>query len=376
MFGCIGVAPWYDPGTYSSYGYVVTPTLAPGADPPTIASLHLANADVLGGYHVGGIVAYGDNYGIVSACSVTGRITATGTNAGGLVGYSRGAIQNCSSDCRVTADRVAGEIAAFSGGPVTFCSATGAVRTVGERNSYAGGLVGESSAAVRFSHFAGDIIGVYTAGGLVALNQNEVLRCSARATVTGTYLLGGLVGYNEYGGTIRESFADGAVTGGNTVGGLVGHSIGAIVNCFAAGQVSGDDRVGGLVGDGYREIRFCYSTCRVSGGTLVGGFMGELQRWDNTAPVSCFWDIDSSATLDGVASAEPDPNGVTGLPTASMQTSGPFLSTGWDFVNETSNGVEDIWQIPEGQGYPRLWWETASDPNRPEIAADMPQQTR
>ena len=33
---------------------------------------------------------------------------------------------------------------------------------------------------------------------------------------------------------------------------------------------------------------------------------------------------------------------------------------GWDFVDETANGTEDIWWIDEGNGYPRLWWE-ASD---------------
>ena len=44
------------------------------------------------------------------------------------------------------------------------------------------------------------------------------------------------------------------------------------------------------------------------------------------------------------------------LPTE-MQTASTFLEAGWDFVNETANGTEDIWWIDEGQDYPRLWWE-------------------
>jgi len=40
-----------------------------------------------------------------------------------------------------------------------------------------------------------------------------------------------------------------------------------------------------------------------------------------------------------------------------MQTAGTFLDAGWDFVDETANGTEDIWWILEGQDYPRLWWE-------------------
>jgi len=37
--------------------------------------------------------------------------------------------------------------------------------------------------------------------------------------------------------------------------------------------------------------------------------------------------------------------------------SATFLDAGWDFVDETENGTDDIWWILEGQDYPRLWWE-------------------
>jgi len=46
-----------------------------------------------------------------------------------------------------------------------------------------------------------------------------------------------------------------------------------------------------------------------------------------------------------------------------MQRAITFLEVGWDFVNETDNGTEDIWCILEGQDYPRLWWEI--DPDEP-----------
>ncbi len=36
---------------------------------------------------------------------------------------------------------------------------------------------------------------------------------------------------------------------------------------------------------------------------------------------------------------------------------GAYLQAGWDFVDETENGTEDIWWIDEGRDYPRLWWE-------------------
>ena len=34
---------------------------------------------------------------------------------------------------------------------------------------------------------------------------------------------------------------------------------------------------------------------------------------------------------------------------------------GWDFIDETDNGTDDIWWInDEGQDYSRLWWELDS----------------
>jgi len=49
--------------------------------------------------------------------------------------------------------------------------------------------------------------------------------------------------------------------------------------------------------------------------------------------------------------------GGTGKTTAEKQMASTFLQAGWDFVDETTNGTEDIWWIDEGNNYPRLWWE-------------------
>jgi hypothetical protein len=49
--------------------------------------------------------------------------------------------------------------------------------------------------------------------------------------------------------------------------------------------------------------------------------------------------------------------GGIGKTTAEIQTAATFLEAGWDFVEETDNGSENIWGIDEGQDYPGLWWE-------------------
>ncbi|MHC4169686.1 MAG: hypothetical protein ACYSWQ_22295 [Planctomycetota bacterium] len=64
---------------------------------------------------------------------------------------------------------------------------------------------------------------------------------------------------------------------------------------------------------------------------------------------SSFWDVETSKLLRSA--------GGIGKTTAEMKVAATFLDAGWDFVDETTNGTEDIWWILEGQDYPRLWWE-------------------
>ena len=85
----------------------------------------------------------------------------------------------------------------------------------------------------------------------------------------------------------------------------------------------------------------------ISGNERVGGLVGENRR--NASITTSFWDIETS----GLASSD----GGTGKTTAEMQTAITFLEAGWDLVDETVNGTDDIWWILEGQDYPRLWWE-------------------
>jgi hypothetical protein len=321
-----------------------------------VLNLDVRDVNVSGDHYVGGLAAY--NGGILSSCTVTGQVAATGKNAGGLAGSNEGTITDCSSTCTLTAKEVVGMIAGYSKGDIASALGSGTIRTTGERDSYAGGLVGENGGTIELSHFTGSILGGYTAGGLVALNEGTISMCSARATVTGSYLLGGLVGYNEYMMSISQSFAEGTVTGGNTVGGLAGYNAGQIRDCFAIGQVEGNERIGGLIGDTHalREIKSCYSACRITGNKLVGGFVGTVS-WGVADITSCFWDVDLAGTLDGMANVTPDPNGVCGLSTLAMRTAAPFLAAGWSLSTKSENRGESIWWILEGESYPRLSWE-------------------
>ncbi|MBP8303430.1 MAG: hypothetical protein KBE04_04810 [Phycisphaerae bacterium] len=223
-------------------------------------------------------------------------------------------------------------------------------------------------------------------GGLAGGNVGTVTRCHSIGMVTGSGSVGALVGYNGLYATVTQCYSIGVVHG-NDCGGLVGVNVGGTVTqCYSTGLVSGDEQVGGLIGinDVYeagtqwslREgfVSYCYSTSIVSGHESVGGLIGD--NWGTVT--QCFWDTETSGTLDGVGQVGPDPNGVIGKTTAEMRRAKTFLDAGWDFMGETANGTEDIWKIVEGVGYPRLSWEKYSggtgEPNDPyqiATAADL-----
>jgi len=172
--------------------------------------------------------------------------------------------------------------------------------------------------------------------------------------------VGGLVGEN-YEGIITTCYITGTITGEYYVGGLVGYNIGSIIASYSTVMVIGEEYVGGLVGwnglslvtppDAPGTILNCYSTGTVSGNILTGGLVGHHDAGDISGS---FWDIQTSGQAES--------SGGTGKTTAEMQTAGTFLEAGWDFMDETENGTEDIWNICEGTNYPRFVWQiTAGD---------------
>jgi hypothetical protein len=141
---------------------------------------------------------------------------------------------------------------------------------------------------------------------------------------------------------------------GHTMGGLVGHNGGEISNCYSSvSLVQNPEKEysdnGGLIGVNEGSVSYCYSTGEVSGANhMSGGLVGD-SYYEKKPTIHSFWDLNTSGqTTSG---------GGIGKTTLEMQTASTFLETGWDFIDETNNGTEDIWWIDEGQDYPRLWWE-------------------
>jgi hypothetical protein len=317
---------------------------------------------------VGGLV--GLNYGEISNCDTVCEISGE-TNIGGLVGEAYGMISNSQSGGYVSGDSAVGGLIGKTRrlANISQCYSTGHVS--GRRNL--GGLVGSSSKECNIDrcYATGRISAEEYAGGLVGWNEGDISSCYTTGSVqVNANNAGGLVGLN--GGTIRMSCAHGHVSGKKCIGGLVGFNPKddvilfydpIVTDSYASGSVHGEDIIGGLIGlnQGGTVLK-CYSTGRVTGVTeysQIGGLVGA-----NTGGIpveNSFWDTATSSINTS--------DGGTGKTTSEMQTATTFLGVGWDFVDETTNGTEDIWKITDGLNYPCLSWEKygggTGEPNVP-----------
>jgi hypothetical protein len=222
------------------------------------------------------------------------------------------------------------------------------------------GLFGRLTSSAKISNLgvvAANITGFgdYVAG-LAGINNGTINHCYSNGSVSGGGgYIGGLVGDNY--GSITTSYSTGTVSGRDGVGGLVGDNIrGNISHCYSMTSVVGSYMVGGLVGINEIDsatrtwrghVSQCYSAGSVDGDSIVGGLVGYGGSIEYVT--QCFWDTQASGRNGS--------DGGTGKTTAEMQTASTFLEAGWDFLDETFNGTDDIWWIDEGKDYPRLWWE-------------------
>lgn len=236
-------------------------------------------------------------------------------------------------------------------------------RSAGGRNAV-GILAGRNDGIVYNCNVSGQVHGrsLQKAGGLVGFNTGTVMCCRSEVIISGGNDVGGLVGDNA-GGQIAFCHSSSDVTGQAQVGGLVGYNRGVVIHSYSHGTVLGNFNLGGLAGangnlgefvasSASGSVTCCYSTSAVHGhgrstGGLVGG--GENLRRQGSfvgTVVQSFWDMETSGQDTSM--------GGSGKTTAEMQDAQVYQAAGWDWTGEINNGTSEIWNIPEGGGYPAL----------------------
>jgi hypothetical protein len=223
----------------------------------------------------------------------------------------------------IVGETVVGGLVAANDGIINNCFCTGTITSPGNHYSImVGGLVGENFKTISNCYSACTVTGYDYVGGLVGGNKGIISSCFTTNAVGGFENIGGLVGYNNSATTVSDCYNISSVScKSQYVGGLMGHNAGVIKNCYSIGTVNSPRYLGGLIG---------YNT-------------GEVN--------SSFWDT----YLSGLDTSE----GGIGKTSAEMKIPTTFTSAGWDFINETANGIADIWGINknDNSGYPFLKWQ-------------------
>ena len=208
-------------------------------------------------------------------------------------------------------------------------------------------------------------------GSLIGCGDNiDVTNCSATGgtCVAGSYS-GGLIGWisdtGSSGSSVSNCWTNMYISSALNccLGGLIGvvfssnntePTIMSITNCYTCGTVYGYTYMGGLVGyiRGNNNQSFSIENCFSCGHLYASSYAGGLVGFKNNCAVNnCFWDVESS----GVTTSQ----GGTGLSTIEMKMPGRYVSAGWDFADESENGLDDYWGINQSVngGYPFLMWQ-------------------
>lgn len=225
----------------------------------SVHNVTVSNATVTGYQDVGILV--GLNRGTLSDASTSGRVTGE-FDDGGLVGENRATIRTSSADGHVSGSDDTGGLVGKNTGSITSSSARG--RTDGGLD--VGGLVGfqESNASVTSSSAVGTVrANRNNVGGLVGRNRGTVSESFADSRVVGNQRIGGLVGFQNLGGTVEKSFANGYIEG-EQAGALVGnmYNNGTVRRSLATGRVNATNEFSGGVlakdGDGTSTVSRSY----------------------------------------------------------------------------------------------------------------------
>ncbi len=308
-----------------------------------VSNSFVEGGSVSGDDSVGGLVGLLE--GDITGSNSIINVTSVGQKAGGLVGAaSAGSITDSnSSSLIVGVDSVGGLVGELSSSDLTNSFATGPVTASGTN---AGGLIGRVvvSAGITSAINKAYATGLLTitssgAGGLIGfietlstgtLNVSEVFSSSQVGDDFG-------IPSQQFGGLIGKA-------------NLQNNSNVNLSNCYSSGDVFVGSYGGGLLGGydftgGTFDISYCYSSSVVNGGaSLRGGVFGRsdaaLITIDDT-----YWD--SVVSTQSFASGDGGFTGtVTPHTTAEMQDYLNSIYVGWDFSS--------VWAEPVGGGYPVL----------------------
>lgn len=223
---------------------------------------------------------------------------------------------------------------------------------------------------------SGNVSGRNSVGGIIgrfygssSSNLVEIHHSRSTCLVNGNTWVGGLIGSNEgsSGGSsiVENSYYFGDVTGISYVGGIAGMNsatAGTILvqNCYSRGSVtrlSGTNLgIGAFIGrNSEGQVINCYSSSNVFYNDTVITDKGFIGNEFNAG-------IYNNNFFDTTTTNQNNSIGATPKSENDFKTACTFISAGWDFVYENTNGTGDYWNIDgfTNSGYPFLQFESVN----------------
>ncbi len=145
------------------------------------------------------------------------------------------------------------------------------------------GLFGyiDRGASVKGLTVEGSVKGKDNVGGIAGQTAGTIESCHNTCDITGTNNVGGIAGQTVkngdlVGGVLQYNYNSGAVSGEDTVGGVVGNNQYITQDSYNIGNVSGTNNVGGIAGQNSGTLWRVYNKGTVScSGSSVGGAIGS-----------------------------------------------------------------------------------------------------
>lgn len=320
-----------------------------------------ASGTVAGHNAVGGLIGVIGNAASVTSSHSSGAVSAV-SNAGGVAGINNASLTGSGSDAVTSTSDVtvtsgqAGSYVGTNNGQIAGVTATHALTVAGAVQDV-GGIVGVNNSLLINSRALNTVMAgnASNVGGAVGRNtaNGAIVLSYADNAVSGQDSTGGLIGFNE--GYTSIVYASGTVNGRNHVGGLVGRQAasGIVQEAYATASATGSDHVGGLIGSGAGTVLYTYAAGAVTGtGSNVGGLFGSN---DGAGVELNYFDLESTGQAHSSGDHASTGEVATGKTTAEMKTASTF--DGWDLSAEGSQGTS--WRSYDGLARPLLtYWLT------------------
>ena len=346
----------------------------------------------------------------ITNCNSAGNVYSPGGSSGGIAGrVSDSTITNCYSTGNVSSSsdhssnsRSGGIVGEFVNSTIKGCYSTGDISSSSSTSTfaaepYSGGIAGYVynseiidsfstgnissfgySSAESLSHSGGIAGGLYESTITKSYSTGDISSFSSSSSKNSYSTSGGIAGFVS-GVTITDSYSTGDISSSSSSyifspfsfsssGGIAGHVFnnGAITGCYSTGNISSDENFnsisysGGITGYIYGnglDNSALNNNAAINSNIMAENYAGRIVGF-----IADYVSVSNNFALDAMA----DDKSLVKFNTVDTRYYG-INKTGADFEEKSTysyglgwkfgNNVDNPWKMPDGGGYPILYWQ-------------------